>query len=81
MVYQLSFKAGGKYYFFTEVPYPKKWSPEANTLTIGPPHTQMNKAIDFILSMIETSSAKLHSWSWNKRWCNRDKGYGYKRKV
>ena len=79
IIYQLSLKAGGKYYFFTEVPYHQIEAPEANTLTIGPPHTQMNKAIDFILSIIETWSGKLNSWSWNKRWNNRDKGYGYRK--
>tara|TARA_R100000656_G_C3879165_1_gene114015 strand:+ start:40 stop:159 length:120 start_codon:yes stop_codon:yes gene_type:complete len=39
----------------------------------------MNKLIDLILRIIETTSARLNSWSWQKRWSNRDKSYGYKK--
>jgi hypothetical protein len=38
----------------------------------------MNKAIDYLLRIIETTSSRLNSWSWQKRWSNKDKGFGYK---
>ena len=48
-------------------------------LFIDSTHKQMNNLIDLILSLIETSSARLSSWAWTKRWKNRDEGYGYKK--
>ena len=38
----------------------------------------MNKVIDYILEIIERLSFKMGTWSWQKRWKNRDEGYGYK---
>ena len=38
----------------------------------------MNKAIDHILEIIERLSSKMNTWSWQKRWSNREEGYGYK---
>ena len=38
----------------------------------------MNKVIDYILKIIETTSSRLNSWSWQKRWKNRNEGYGYR---
>ena len=32
-----------------------------------------------ILRIIETTSSRLNSWSWQKRWSDRDEGYGYKK--
>ena len=40
----------------------------------------MNKLIDFILSLIETYSGKLNGWAWDKRWCDKQKGTGYRSK-
>ena len=34
--------------------------------------------IDKILNIIEKYSSKLNVWSWQLRWGNREKGYGYK---
>tara|TARA_Y100000310_G_scaffold91273_1_gene88595 strand:- start:1251 stop:1370 length:120 start_codon:yes stop_codon:yes gene_type:complete len=39
----------------------------------------MNRLLDLILRIIETTSSTLSSWSWNKRWNNRVKSYGYKK--
>jgi len=36
------------------------------------------KIIDFILSILETWSSRLNSWSWNKRWQSKKTGTGYK---
>ena len=41
-------------------------------------HKHMNKVIDHILEIIERLSSKMGTWSWQKRWKNRDAGYGYK---
>ena len=40
----------------------------------------MNKLIDFILSLIETYSGKLNGWAWDKRWCDKQRGTGYRSK-
>jgi len=40
----------------------------------------MIKIIDFILSLIETYSGKLNGWAWDKRWCDKQKGTGYRSK-
>ena len=34
--------------------------------------------IDVPLSWIETIGSKMNVYAWNKRWGNREKGYGYK---
>ena len=39
----------------------------------------MNNFIDYILRIIETTSSRLNSWSWQKRWKNREEGYPLKR--
>jgi len=36
--------------------------------------------MDFLYKIIEHISSKLNVWAWNKRWCSREKGTGYKRK-
>ena len=38
----------------------------------------MNKILDYFYSLLETNSAKINSWSWTKRWKNREEGIGYK---
>jgi hypothetical protein len=35
--------------------------------------------IDYFYSIVEHYGSKLHVWAWNKRWCNRKKGTGYKK--
>ena len=37
------------------------------------------KIIDTVYGVIEHHSVKLSSWSWQKRWGNRDRGTGYSR--
>ena len=37
----------------------------------------MRKILDYFYSLLETYSAKISSWSWNKRWKNREDGTGY----
>ena len=37
----------------------------------------MNKILDYIYSLLETYSAKINSFSWSKRWKNREEGTGY----
>ena len=34
--------------------------------------------IDVPLSWIETIGSKMNVYAWNKRWGNREKGYGYR---
>jgi len=34
---------------------------------------------DIFLAMIETIGSKLSTWSWQKRWSNRQEGTGYRR--
>jgi len=36
--------------------------------------------MDWFYAIIEKYSSKLNVWSWNKRWCSREKGTGYKGK-
>tara|TARA_Y100000741_G_scaffold327401_1_gene279999 strand:- start:340 stop:531 length:192 start_codon:yes stop_codon:yes gene_type:complete len=36
--------------------------------------------IDVPLSWIETIGSKMNVYAWNKRWGNREKGYGYRDK-
>ena len=38
------------------------------------------KIIDFILNLIETYSGKLNGWAWDKRWCDKQRGTGYRSK-
>ena len=40
----------------------------------------INKIWDFILSLIETYSGKLNGWAWDKRWCDKQRGTGYRSK-
>ena len=35
--------------------------------------------IDYFYSIIEHYSSKLNAWAWNKRWCDRENGTGYKK--
>jgi len=37
------------------------------------------KIIDTVYKVIEHKSSSLSSWSWRKRWGNRDRGTGYPR--
>jgi len=37
------------------------------------------KMIDYFYSIVEHYSSKLNAWAWNKRWCGRKKGTGYKK--
>jgi hypothetical protein len=37
------------------------------------------KMIDYFYSIVEHYSSKLNAWAWNKRWCSRKKGTGYKK--
>ena len=37
----------------------------------------MNKILDYFYSLLETYSAKINSFSWSKRWKNREKGTAY----
>lgn len=36
--------------------------------------------IDYLLRIFETWSAKINVWCWQKRWGNKNKGTGYKKK-
>ena len=36
------------------------------------------RVIDVPLSWIETIGSKMNVYAWNKRWGNREKGYGYR---
>ena len=38
------------------------------------------RIIDVPLSWIETVGSKINVYAWNKRWGNREKGYGYRNK-
>ena len=37
----------------------------------------MRKILDYFYSLLETYSGKICSWSWSKRWKNREIGTGY----
>ena len=37
----------------------------------------MNKILDYFYSLLETYGGKICSWSWSKRWKNREVGTGY----
>ena len=37
----------------------------------------MNKILDYFYSLLETYGAKISTWSWNKRWKNREEGTSY----
>ena len=37
----------------------------------------MNKILDYFYSLLETYSGKINSFSWSKRWKNREEGTGY----
>jgi len=37
------------------------------------------KMIDYFYSIVEHYSSKLNAWAWNKRWCSKKKGTGYKK--
>ena len=36
-------------------------------------------ALDFYYSICETIGGKMSVWAWQKRWCNREKGTGYRK--
>jgi len=38
------------------------------------------RVIDMPLSWMETVGSKMNVYAWNKRWGNREKGYGYRNK-
>jgi len=38
----------------------------------------INKIIDKPLSLMEHIGSKMNVYAWNKRWGNREKGYGYR---
>ena len=35
--------------------------------------------LDWYYSIIESLGVKFTNYAWNKRWCNREKGTGYKK--
>ncbi len=35
--------------------------------------------LDWFYSKCEKYGGKLSCWAWNKRWCNRERGTGYKK--
>ena len=37
----------------------------------------MKKILDYFYSLLETYGARISSWSWNKRWKNREQGTAY----
>ena len=39
------------------------------------------RTIDRPLSVIESIGSKMSVYAWNKRWCNRQKGTGYRDEV
>lgn len=41
----------------------------------------LDKIVYTSLNFISTVSSKISVWSWQKLWCNREKGIGYKRKI
>ena len=40
---------------------------------------KMIKILDFYYNILETIGCKLSSYAWNKRWCNRETGTGYRK--
>jgi len=36
-----------------------------------------NKIIDKILSWMESIGSRMNVYAWNKRWANKEEGYGY----
>ena len=38
----------------------------------------IKRIIDVPLSWMETIGSKMNVYAWNKRWGNREKGYGYR---
>tara|TARA_B100000035_G_C20552106_1_gene358704 strand:+ start:255 stop:374 length:120 start_codon:yes stop_codon:yes gene_type:complete len=39
----------------------------------------MIKILDKFYSICESIGSRMSSWAWQKRWCNREKGTGYKK--
>ena len=39
----------------------------------------MIKILDYFYSKIESIGVKMSVWAWQKRWCNREKGTGYRK--
>ena len=39
----------------------------------------MIKILDKFYSICESIGSKMSSWAWQKRWCNRKKGTGYRK--
>ena len=37
------------------------------------------KILDCYYAVCEKYGGKISCWAWNKRWCNREKGTGYKK--
>ena len=37
------------------------------------------RILDFYYSIIESLGVKFTNYAWHKRWCNREKGTGYKK--
>ena len=40
---------------------------------------KLTRILDFYYSIIESLGVKFTNYAWNKRWCNREKGTGYKK--
>ncbi len=40
---------------------------------------KMIRVLDFYYSIIESVGIKMSQYGWNKRWCNRKKGTGYRK--
>lgn len=39
----------------------------------------MIKILDKFYSICESIGSKMSSWAWQKRWCNRKEGTGYRK--
>ena len=39
----------------------------------------MIRILDWFYDKIESIGGKMSVWAWQKRWCNREKGTGYRK--
>ncbi len=39
----------------------------------------MIRLLDWYYSLVESVGVRLSGYAWNKRWCNREKGTGYRK--
>ncbi len=40
---------------------------------------KLTRLLDCYYSIIESIGVRMSQYGWNKRWCNREKGTGYKK--